>query len=85
MGATQWARKRVAMLRDSGTLDRVPAKNIRSRARKINVDVAISNNKIVFPEDKGSAKKILQLLNEEIFLELSLISLYETNSKRQIE
>ena len=82
-GANQWFRKRFAMLKDSGVLDKFSAKEIKSRSNRYDVSIAIRKGKIVFPSDKRSAKKLLQFLNEELFRGAITKTLYETNSKRQ--
>lgn len=83
--ATQWFRKRFAMLRDSRVLDQYSAKQIEARSNGYDVEIHISQDKIVFPTDKPAAKKILQFLNEEIFRGPITETLYETNSKRQAD
>lgn len=80
--ATQWSRKRFAMLKDSNILDQYSTKQIKSYSRRYDVDIRISNGKIVFPADKQAAKKLLQFLNEELFQGAITETLYETNSKR---
>lgn len=83
--ANQWFRKRFAMLRDSGVLDRYKPKQIQARAKNYGVTIHISNDKIVFPADKAEAKKLLQFLNEELFRGPITEELYETNSKRRAD
>ena len=83
--ASQWFRKRFAMLKSSGVLDQFSAREIQSRSKECGVSVRISNGKIVFPSDKPAAKKLLQVLNEELFLGTITKTLYETNSKRQAD
>ena len=84
-GATQWFRKRFAMLRDSGVLDEYSAIEIEDRSDGYDVEIDISQDRIVFPADKPAAKKVLQFLNEEIFRGPITETLYETNSKRQAD
>ena len=83
--ATQWFRKRFAMLRDSRVLDQYSANEIEERSNGYDIEIHISQSKIVFPADKPEAKKILQFLNEEIFRGPITETLYETNSKRQAD
>lgn len=83
--SNQWFRKRFAMLRDSGMLDRYTVRQIQQRSRGYDVDVRIRGGKIVFPADKAAAKKLLQFLNEEIFRGAITETLYETNSKREAD
>lgn len=82
VGANQWFRKRFALLKDSGVLDKYTAKQIKAHSKGYEVDVQLKGNKVVFPEDKVAAKRLLQFLNEEIFRGAITETLYETNSKR---
>ena len=84
-GANQWFRKRFALLDDSGVLDKYSAKQIQARSKSYDVEVHISKGKIVFPEARGPAKKLLQFLNEELFRGAITETLYETNSKREAD
>lgn len=84
-GSNQWFRKRFAMLRDSGILDRFTANQIAAHADGYEVSVQVNRNKIVFPADKAQAKRLLQFLNEEIFRGAITETLYETNSKREAD
>ena len=84
-GANQWFRKRIAMLKDSGVLDKYSAQEIKSRSNGYNVSITIRGDKIVFPADKSEAKKLLQFLNEERFRGAVSNVLYETNSKRKAD
>ena len=81
-GANQWFRKRFAMLKDSGILDKYTAKQIKAHAKGYGMDIELKGNKIVFPAGKGEAKRLLQFLNEELFKGAITETLYETNSKR---
>ena len=85
IGANQWFRKRFAMLKDSGVLDKYSAQEIKSRSKGYNVSITIRKGKVVFPSDKSEAKKLLQFLNEERFLGAVTNNLYETNSKRKAD
>ena len=84
VGASQWSRKRFAMLRNSGILDMLAAEQIKSRSPG-HTSIKVVNGKIVFPSDKSEAKKLLQFLNEELFKGPLTDMLYETNSKRQAD
>jgi hypothetical protein len=83
--ATQWFRKRFAMLRDSGVLDAHSAKAILARSKGYDVAITISKGKIVFPAQKAAARKLLQFLNEELFRGAITEKLFETNSKREAD
>jgi hypothetical protein len=81
-GANQWFRKRFALLRHSGILDQYTAQDIAGHAQGYEVDIQVTDDKIVFPADKGAAKRLLSFLNEELFRGAITDRLYETNSKR---
>ena len=81
--STQWMRKRFAMLKDSRVLDDYSVTRIERRARRYNVKIQVVNDKIIFPTDNAKAKRLLQLLNEEIFQGALTDEIYETNSKRK--
>lgn len=83
--SNQWYRKRFALLRDSGVLDKFSVKEIKARSNGYDVEIVVKKGKIVFPEDKRSAKKLLQFLNEELFRGAITNKLYETNSKRDAD
>ena len=83
--SNQWSRKRFAMLRDSGVLDRYTSQELESRSDGYDVSVEVSNGQIVFPSDRSEARKLLQYLNEERFRGPITNTLYETNSKRQAD
>lgn len=83
--ANLWFRKRFAMLRDSGVLDHYPPQQIQKRAKGYDLNIKLVKGKIVFPAEKGAAKKLLQFLNEEIYRGPITDTLYETNSKREAD
>lgn len=85
MHSNQWFRKRFAMLRDFGVLDRYSAQQIQGRSDGYDIEIQLSGDKIVFPADRAAAKKLLQFLNEEIFRGAITDTLYETNSKREAD
>jgi hypothetical protein len=81
----QWFKKRFAMLRDSGLLDKYSTKQIQARSKGYDIEIKLQSGKIVFPEDHLSAKKLLQFLNEELFKGAITETIYETNSKREAD
>lgn len=83
--ASQWMKKRFAMLKHSGILDQYEAKQIKAHSKGYEVDVQIKGGKIVFPADKNAAKRLLQFLNEELYKGAITETLYETNSKREAD
>ncbi|WP_447601276.1 hypothetical protein [Nitrospira sp. Nam80] len=85
IGANQWFRKRFAMLKDSGVLEHYSVQQIQKRAKNCDIDIKLAKGRIVFPAEKGSAKRLLQFLNEEIYRGAITDTLYETNSKREAD
>src|SRR3990167_7600966 len=81
----QWFRKRFALLRDSGVLDKFSAKQIQARSKGYGLEIQIVKEQIVFPEAKAAAKKLLQFLNEELFRGPITDTLFEANSKREAD
>ncbi len=79
----QWFRKRFAMLKDSGVLDDFSIDEIQAHSKGHDVSIKVLDGKIVFPADKLKAKRLLQFLNEEVYLGAITETLYETNSKRK--
>jgi len=55
--SNQWFRKRFAMLRKSGMLDRFTPDQIQQRSRGYDVNIRTRDGKIVFPAEKAAAKK----------------------------
>ncbi len=80
---TQWFRKRFAMLRDSGILDKYTAEEIVGHSQGYGITIEANDGRIVFPADRPGAKRLLQFLNEEVFRGAITETLYETNSKRE--
>jgi len=83
--ANQWFRKRFAMLKDSKILDQYTVPELVKRSKGYEVELKVEKDRIVFPADKPSAKRVLQFLNEEIFRGAITEKLYETNSKREAD
>jgi len=83
VGANQWFRKRFAMLRDSGILDQYSTREIIVRSQGYDINIQLNGDRIVFPAEKGAAKRLLQFLNEELFRGAITETLYETNSKKE--
>lgn len=85
VAANQWFSKRFAMLRDSGILDQYTTQQILDRSHGYDINIRVNEDKIVFPAEKGAAKRLLQFLNEEIYRGAITERLYETNSKREAD
>ena len=82
-GANQWFRTRFLNLSNSGILDRYSANEIKSHAKEFGISVQIVNDKILFPSDIVSAKKLLRFLNEELYKGVITGTIYVTNFKRR--
>ena len=84
---SQWFRTRFAMLERSGILDEYTAIDIELRATECKIPIQLSEDKsqIIFPSGKPAAKKLLQFLNEERFVGPVTGTLFETNSKKEID
>jgi len=80
--SNQWFRKHFALLGHSRVLDDFSPQEIKAHAKGYPVQVQIEDGKIVFPENKKEARKLLQFLTEELFKGAITDTLYETNSKR---
>ncbi len=84
--ATQWARKRFALLRDSNILEEHSVKKIVKRSKALGVDIEIDKSngtdRIVFPVDKMATKILLQCLVEQRYRGHITDTLFETNSKK---
>ena len=89
VGASQWFKTRFSMLRDSTILDDFSPTYIKNHADGFGLNIETegtgNSERIVFPEDKTQAKKLLQFLNEEIYKGPITDTLYETNSKREAD
>ncbi len=65
--ANTWIRRKIAMINDSQVLDNYSAKEIKSRAKLVGVDIDVKDKKIVIPKDKEKIKIILGFLDEEAY------------------
>ena len=81
----QWFTKRMTMLRDSGVLEHFTASEIQANSEGYPVSIEIRDDKIVFPSDKNSARRLLKFLVEELYKGPITETLYETNSRRKTE
>ncbi|MCY4523023.1 MAG: hypothetical protein OXC13_19895 [Caldilineaceae bacterium] len=81
--ASQWFRKRFAILRESGILEEYTANQIQLQACNHGVEICVTDDKILFPVEKVEAKRLLQFLCEELYRGPITNTLYETNSKKE--
>ena len=80
-------RKKYALLKQSGVLDRFTARQIQSLSEGYDVSIELSadNEKIVFPSKKLDALKLLGFLNDEYVRGAVTGIPYITNSKRKMD
>lgn len=82
--ADQWTRKRFALLKDSGILDRYSPEQLKDFSEGYDASIETDENgRILFPDDKAEMKRVLQFLVEERFIGAITQTLYETNSKKR--
>lgn len=66
--ANSWVRRKIALINDSGVLNRYKAKDIKKLAKKhSNIDLNVEDEKIVFPTDANEIKILLSFLDEEAY------------------
>ena len=82
--ANTWIRRKIAMINDSQVLDNYSAKEIKSRAKLVGVDIDVKDKKIVIPNDKEKIKIILGFLDEEAYKGPFSQKTFLANSKRQV-
>lgn len=80
-----WVRRKIALIRDSGFLDKHPAAKIRTKAKSFGLQVSITSNRLDFPDDKKELKLLLKFLDEEIYRGVFSEAVLETNSKRRFQ
>ena len=87
--ATQFMRRRFAILKDSEILDilsaeKLSAEKVKEQADKHNISIQVNDGKIIFPTENDQAKILLQFLNQEIFQGSLTNEIFETNSKKKV-
>jgi|SRR5690625_1099636 len=81
--ADAWVRRKISLIQDSGTLETFQPRKIKEIAADYSVDVQLSENKIIVPNEKREVKKLLKFLDENIYKGPLTDETYETNSKRE--
>ena len=82
--ANQWFRNRFTLLGKSGILDRFSVQELKARAHEYGITLETKDERIVFPSDKSSAKKLLRFLNEDYFKGAITGMLYQTRLKKPL-
>ena len=80
--ANTWIRRKIA--NDSQVLDNYSAKEIKSRAKLVGVDIDVKDKKIVIPNEKEKIKIILGFLDEEAYKGPFSQKTFLANYKRQV-
>ncbi len=77
-----YVRRKIAMINDSGVLDKYTAKHIKKIAKASGIDITVKNQKVVIPANKDEAMAILAFLDEEAYRGPFTNDLLIANSKR---
>lgn len=76
-------RKKIALIRQSGILDRVPIKDLVSIGLSFNLPLQLNNqDQIIIPNDKKELRRLLRFLNEDYYDSPLSENRYISNSKR---
>ncbi|WP_367899217.1 Kiwa anti-phage protein KwaB-like domain-containing protein [Leptospira sp. WS58.C1] len=82
----EWIRKKIYLIHTSNIFDAVPIKDMKKRAKQINLvlktNLVGGKEKIEFPSDKKSLKDLLRFLDDDILDSLLTGKIYVANSKR---
>lgn len=82
--ANSWVRRKIALINDSGVLNKYNAKDIKKLAKKhSNIDLKVEDEKIVFPTDANEIKILLSFLDEEAYLGPFSKETFLSTSKRK--
>ena len=82
--ANTWIRRKIAMINDSQVLDNYSAKQIKSNAKLVGINIDVKDKKIVIPNDKEKIKIILGFLDEEAYKGPFSQKIFLANSKQQV-
>ena len=80
--ANTYVRRKIAMINDSGILEKFSAKQIKSIANSADIDIKVQSKKVVIPADKDGAMEVLAFLDEEVYRGPFSKALLIANSKR---
>ena len=80
--ANTYVRRKIAMINDSGVLEKYSAKQIKSIANSAGIDIKVQDKKVVIPADKDGAMEVLAFLDEEAYRGPFSNDLLIANSKR---
>lgn len=80
--ANTYVRRKIAMINDSGVLEKYSAKQIKSIANSAGIDIKVQDKKVVISADKDGAMEVLAFLDEEAYRGPFSNDLLIANSKR---
>lgn len=77
-------RKKIALISQSGILDVVKPRKVRSTAKKFGLDIALdSTGRIILPGNRAELKRVLKFLDEDYYSAPLSGTKYVSNSKRR--
>ncbi|MGY4570494.1 Kiwa anti-phage protein KwaB-like domain-containing protein [Bradyrhizobium sp. USDA 3256] len=83
-----WIRRKVALVMQSGILDRLEPDATKEAAKHFGIDVQTEVNgekiKLILPSNKAELKKILRFLDEDYFRSILSSTPHLSNSKRRV-
>lgn len=83
--ASQFLRKRFALLKDSTVLNDYTPRQLKGKAGTCGIEITIRDGRLVYPEDKTEARRFVQFLCEEIYRGPITNTVFSTNSKQTEE
>lgn len=86
--STQWERKRISYLMQSGLLDETTPTQVKEAAAQYNIEVSVEQDGgqevIVIPEEASERKALLKFLEEDYYQGPLTATKYVANSKRKV-
>lgn len=83
--ANSWVRRKIALINNSGVLERYSAKEIKEFAKEQSgIDLTVINNMIEFPLDFEKGKVLLSFLDEESWIGPFSKETFMSTSKRKV-
>lgn len=83
--ANSYVRRKIAMINDSGVLEKYTAIQIKSLAKSVGLDITVRDKKVVVPADKEDALLVVGFLDEEAYRGPFSKNLLLANSKRVVK
>jgi hypothetical protein len=84
--ANSWVRRKVALINDSGVLEKYSASEIKRIAKKHSgLEITVKDKMIVFPDDFEDVKVLLSFLDEESWVGPFTNDTFVSTSKRKVK